>query len=179
MTINSKREFYRLWKAGRLGNKPQTFTTIEEAVASTCSHIGFREVGVPGGRFDLVRREEATNIAADWTKKGQVYSLDGSVGPQSVVFQGELLRSHKGLEGFFAIEPRMTMRASLNARLHKHMDGARLACLLRHYLDASSYDDVMILLETYPDSVIELSVFDHWVGEIPRRNTIIWEVRNY
>ncbi len=51
--------------------------------------------------------------------------------------------------------------------------------LLRAKMTASSYSDLQTLLELYPSSVIELGVYATPVGELPNRNTVIWEVRNY
>jgi hypothetical protein len=59
------------------------------------------------------------------------------------------------------------------------VQGLRAQLLLRHYLDESSYSDVVELLTLYEGHVIELSAFDIAVGEQPARNTLIWEVRAY
>lgn len=55
---------------------------------------------------------------------------------------------------------------------------ARIA-LLRHVLSPDSYEDVMLLLDTYPDHVVELSALSVFFGTIPYRNGVIWECRRY
>jgi hypothetical protein len=50
---------------------------------------------------------------------------------------------------------------------------------LRRYLDSSSYDDLMDLVETFPEHVIEFGAYETNLGNIPGRNTVIWEVRKY
>lgn len=51
--------------------------------------------------------------------------------------------------------------------------------MLKSRCDANSYEDLMELLDEYPDSTIEFAVYEVNLGVIPHRNTIIFEVRNY
>ena len=48
--------------------------------------------------------------------------------------------------------------------------------LLHHHCDASSFDDLMELLDTYPGAVIEFSTYPFAVGRM-NRNMIVWEIR--
>ncbi len=50
--------------------------------------------------------------------------------------------------------------------------------LVRHYMDNASWDNLWVLLETWPDHVVEFSCFDKGVGELGW-NTVFWEVRDY
>lgn len=50
---------------------------------------------------------------------------------------------------------------------------------LRQYLNGNSYDDLMILVEKYPEHVYEMTVLDVCYGTVPWRNAILWEVRKY
>jgi hypothetical protein len=43
----------------------------------------------------------------------------------------------------------------------------------------SSYADLEVLLERYPDHVFEISVWASCLGDTPGRNAIIWEIRRY
>jgi hypothetical protein len=61
----------------------------------------------------------------------------------------------------------------------KLWEGSRATVILGYHLNANSYDDLMILLEEYPDHVVELSALDHCFGTVPGRNAVIWEVRKY
>ena len=40
-------------------------------------------------------------------------------------------------------------------------------------------EQLMNLDDIFPDSIIEFSAYNTQVGNIPNRNTIFWEVRNY
>ena len=108
-----------------------------------------------------------------------MYSLDGGADPTRVIFQGELMRSHRGLEATVGLYPRMAMRPAMAAGLLRPYIGLIVHQYMKFFMDGNSYDDIMSLMDEYPESVIEFSTFDEWVGIMPRRNTIVWEVRNY
>lgn len=55
---------------------------------------------------------------------------------------------------------------------------AAVALLLNH-LNPNSLDDLYILLDKYPEHVVELSATEQQFGTVPGRNAVIWEVRNY
>lgn len=62
-----------------------------------------------------------------------------------------------------------------------HLTAARTAAklLLSKHLNPNTLADLEILLDTYPDAVVELSATEKPFGTVPGRNAIIWEVRNY
>jgi hypothetical protein len=93
------------------------------------------------------------------------------------IFQGELTRNQYGLY-LYASEYPDVMRVALEKAGREYTNLAA-KFMLEKYVDASSYDWLMELLEEYPDHVIEFTVFDNDVGIIPHRNTVIWEVRYY
>lgn len=181
MKITSKRQFYDLWQAGVLGNRPRTWECIEEAITFGATRIGFREIGkAGGGKFELAESQpDALRIAKEWDREGRRYNLDGGVPNDRVQLQGEVCRTIRGLEGFLAIRSGTHIRAALAAGLFKSYGSILTHAFLAHYMDASSRDDVDALLELFPDAAIEFACFPINVGVIPGRNTIIWEVRDY
>ena len=60
-----------------------------------------------------------------------------------------------------------------------HARGLTAKLLLQRYLLPVDFDELVSLLDDYPDSVIEFSNFNQRCGIIPHRNMIVWEVRNY
>jgi len=178
-SISSKREFYKLWKQNVLGNRPLVFSTPEEAIASGTKLVGIRQVGVPGGRFDLVPISRLYSVLVEWKREGRIFSLDGGSDPTRVIFQGEVARTTRGFEGYFALFPRMAMRPAMARGLLTPYRGLKVVLLMKYFMDSNSYEDIRELMDMYPDSVIEFAVFDCEVGILPRRNTIVWEVRNY
>lgn len=66
-----------------------------------------------------------------------------------------------------------------------HMKSPRLwqrsaaYALLREVLTPSSFDDLMILRDLYPEHVYEFTALDVQFGTVPGRNAVVWEVRRY
>lgn len=61
----------------------------------------------------------------------------------------------------------------------RHWFGTAAKMLLDRHLNENSRDDLRILLEQYPDHVVELSAIDACYGTEKHRNSIVWEVRRY
>ena len=184
--IRSKRSFYRRWIAGELGNRTQIFYTLQEAMKSGVEKIGFRELNRSGGggaweRAD--RREQVPEIHARWVAAGRQFLMDDGVPNDKTVLQGELVRTERGLRGYLAIRPEgellPPMRISMARGMHREYSPLQVRLLLEKFMDPASRDDVDLLLDLYPDHVIEFACFEANVGNIPGRNTMIWEVRAY
>lgn len=179
MTIDSKAEFYRLWRLGVLGNSNQLFNSLPDALASKCQRIGFRQIGkAGGGKWEDCPREQATDVAIRWTAEGRRYILDGGAPSKQSTLIGEICRTFRGVEGFLGLST-LPMRPAITAGHLTPRSYAETNALLDAYMDPSSRDDVRDLLDLYPDATIEFSCFSRDFGMIPGRNTIIWEVRNY
>jgi hypothetical protein len=181
MRINSKVEFYRLWEEGALGNRTKIFHTLEDAMNSGAVSIGFREMRAGGGTWEGGPRDEAPERYARWVKAGRKFIMDDMVPNHKSTMQGELCYTcEEGLTGFLAVGYALPpMRRSIAAGMHKTYRRVQVRLLLERYMDPASRDDIDMLFERYPDAAIEFSCFDVNVGNIPGRNTIIWEVRNY
>lgn len=96
--------------------------------------------------------------------------------PHLSTFNAEYLNEGKGY--LFYSTAALPMREAL--RIYpQHTDGFRARCLLRHFLSPASYSDFEPILESYPDHVIEISAFSCHLGDLPGRNAIVWEVRQY
>jgi hypothetical protein len=181
MKIVSKREFFRLWEAGVLGNRTMLWRDIDDAMASGCPLIGFREMGrAGGGAWALVGRDDARDMAMVWKKAGRQFIMDNSVPNERSVLQGEVCRTFCGLESYLAIGRALPpMRISMREGRHQHFGYVQTTALLTHFMDPSSRDDLDALLELYPEATVEFTTFDVNVGHLPGRNTIFWETRNY
>jgi hypothetical protein len=51
--------------------------------------------------------------------------------------------------------------------------------LIREAMTPSSYDDWLMLIDRYPGHVLEVSIYDRCLGDVPGRNALVWEVRRY
>lgn len=199
--ITSKRQFFELWEAGVLGNRTRLWRSLNDALASGSPKIGFREIRPAGstgaGAWTLltqadhvpfVARESlrhsferrVTEMYHEWKAAGRNFIMDDSVPNDKSTMQGEVCRTYRGLQSFFAVGRGLPpMRITMAQGLHRHRDGAETNVLLDRYMDPSSRDDLRDLLDLYPDAAVELTCFSVNVGNLPHRNTIFWEVRNY
>ena len=182
--ITTKKQFLKLWKAGELGNRLRVWDTVGElqksdyrgnvTIRSRHKDSNFFVPSVPyrgllSKLTQLVRRGANTRDLYF----GEV-PLDNSR-----CIQGELT----GIAGslpyyFFCSSSQQNLRTALEESGYS-VHGLTTLGVLRHFMDPNSYDDILGLLEHYPDHVIELSVFDYNLGIVPNRNTIVWEVRAY
>jgi len=181
MEVGSKRKFYELWHAGVLGNRPATWRSVEEAVRSGHTRFGIREVGkTGGGKFQIVYGTDALiEEMRRWRLENRAFSIDGGVLNETVLLQGEMCRTTRGLEGMFAVRSGTDIREAFRRGLFKPKRGLEVYALLQHFMDPSSRDDIDAIWDLFPESVIEFACFPENVGVLPHRNTIIWEVRNY
>jgi hypothetical protein len=180
--IRSKRQFYRLWEDGALGNRTQIFRTLEEAMSSGVQEVGFRAQGAGGGAWEKAKtRDEVPAIFARWKASGRTFIMDDGVPNDRTTMQGEIVRTTASLEGFIAVAATRglpPMRQSIAAGMHRSYSWLQVRMLMAKFMDDPSRDDIDALLDLYPDHAIEFACFDCKVGNL-RRNTIIWEVRLY
>lgn len=179
MEIRSKARFYELMRAGCLGNTLRNWTTKEEALASGCELFGIREANVAGGgKHYIVPRKELGHYIFSLQRCEIPFIIDEAAPDSDVMLQGEIIRTEKGWEGLLGIRTGLRMRESIARGLLRPYEGLRVKLLLDHFLDASSRDDVDAIFDLYPDAAVELASYPYRLGKL-RRNTLIWEVRNY
>ena len=59
------------------------------------------------------------------------------------------------------------------------LNGLNVKMLLLKYIYPNSFNDIMELIDIYPEHVIEFSTYEMPLGDCINRNTVIWEVRQY
>lgn len=94
-----------------------------------------------------------------------------------LIIQGEVMRS---CENYYLTYT--TIKRPMNRGLEEetlYAEGMKALFLLKQNLFPSSYEDLQMLFDFFPNSIIEFSSYDIPVGNLKNRNTIIWEVRNY
>ena len=62
---------------------------------------------------------------------------------------------------------------------HTHSFGLRADMMVRGCMTPSSYSDWRELLDLYPGHVLEVSIWDSCIGDVPGRNAVVWEIRKY
>lgn len=179
--VDRKSDMRERQMAGEFGNTFRRWKTIEELensdyrgslwLSQSKEASGKREHGIPFS--DIKERYDA------WVAEGidpKYIQINEAPPPGSRTFNAEVLDAPNGLIVFYSTE-KVTHDVAMKNPLHAV--GMQAKELLRKYMDESSYADLEVLLEQYPNHAIELHCFNQNVGTIPHRNTIIGEVRTY
>lgn len=183
MKITSKAEFFQLWEAGLLGNRPHLFRNPVEALCTDFPFYGFRELGkAGGGRWERVTFWNLPRTIERWKNEKRNFIIDSACYPANdynITLEGEVCRTYRGWEGLLGYCKGYSMRAAAAAGLLKPRSGSEVLVLLDRWMDPSSQDDLRQLLDLYPEATVEFTCFDIDTGWIPGRNTIFWETRCY
>ena len=180
--IRSKQQSYRLWEQGSFGNKLRTWNALEEITKSGyAGTVTMRYKGHHGGGLVAynVPLSSVPETQRRWISEGaqpDLITFNESAPDEYLLIQGEVTRLSRGLYLFYNREKKKMREALINAR---SATGLTARIMLEHYLDPSSYEDIQALLALFPDHAIEFSTYNAYLGNIPGRNTIMWEVRNY
>lgn len=181
-TIATKAEYLRRAAAGLMGNQMPSWPTPEAAVASGYSGdvmVRYAAPDSPWMRADVAMvdvprvLDEFVAAGADRAKLYLTH-MTTQVGRR---INGELWRGPGGLYLHYSTA-QMHLRASLD-RHGRHAERSAAMAVLRWACDPTSLDDLMDLLDLYPDAVIEFTAYDRQMGTHPHREVIVWEVRNY
>jgi hypothetical protein len=183
-SITTKAQMYRQLVAGDFGNTIPRWFTIREweeremALSQKLWGVQHASIpGFPGTRLNVPTNQVAALVVANGF--GENYVISPMVSEWGkVVWEGNVARLVGGIfaEGHFNPEPGSWRQHMLNPyqwRLTK------ADLLLKLVLNENSYDDLMVLLDEYPDHVVEFSAMEGCYGTVPNRNSIVWEVRQY
>lgn len=185
MQVTSKADSYRRYNAGEFGNKLRTWNSLAELLKSDYTgRVVMRYKGGAGGAKyprlgEQITIDEATAVIPAWKSAGarEDQIVYGEAAPDNALtIQGEIMLSEDHVSLFWSDEKTQMRKAMQSAQ---QWYGLRALSLLKIKLSPGSYDDIQILLEQFPTSVIEFSAYRYNLGSIPYRNTLIWEVRNY
>lgn len=172
--ISTKREMYRLFLKGALGNRLRTWDNVHDYLDSGFGgRVVLRSKQMAGICNYDISRSEACRLLLNMPEG--TYAINESASDQRLIFQGEVRRSEHVLDLVIS-EVKAKMRDALLKR-SIHLFGLTAVNLLKATLRPSSYDDLMDLLEIC--EVVEFGIYDMLLGDCRGRNTIIWECRNY
>lgn len=184
MKISTKSEMYQIYLNGGFGNRLATWGTLDEYLHSGYEGnvvLRYSETSRAGEfiAYDTAR-DKVTDVVYEWVCRGAIrkYITVNSAAPDDkLLIQGEVFRNedHIYLRYSTLCKP---MRVALK-EAQQHAKGLVAYRMLWHYLDYASYENLWELLDKYPTAVIEFSTWSVDVGDIPGRNTIVWEVRDY
>jgi hypothetical protein len=189
--ILNKKQFYEMYDKNLFGNKALAWNSYKEILDSSwrgniCirSKIGFARKKV---RYN-VPREKIAEIIKEFEEEGikkESITFNQSMPDDFILIQGEVSSSDFNIneENSSPLRMRYSLirKPMLLALAEKDEEvyGLKVLEILRHFLWENSYNNIMELLEEYPEHVIEFSAYNKEVGDIKGRNAVIWEVRKY
>lgn len=183
--VQTKKDFTRRYRLGEFGNHSPTWETLKEflddyrCVLLSCQLNGLVHLRnrVAGG--DTYYNLRPSNAISIWRSvdRPQDWYLSEMAPTDQTLFQGEVMRGIWGLELTYTTVAK-PMREALQEKTNC-VRGIIASSFLRYYLDDNSYDWLEVLLDRYPDHVIEFSTYSICWGTLPHYNTVFWEVRKY
>lgn len=182
--VLTKADMYRRIVAGEFGNTPPRWFDYERWCAEGRSRYRLWGVqhssvaGFPGTRLDVLGDEVSGLLGAGGFGRDYVISpMVHQVG--RVQWEGDVYdHPERGLICCGNACPKPgSWRTHMKAP--KLWEGSGARALLRTVLNPNSLDDLLQLVESFPDHVVELSALDVRFGTVPHRNAVVWEVRKY
>lgn len=191
MDILTKRQNFQLWQLGAFGNKLRAWRTIGEwRTSGFLGLVALRSLQPGGGgpcQYNLTPAK-VPYVVREWTAGfGVAYDqiMVNEMAPDDgILLQGEYLNDISVIDGeprwgyFLHSRARVPMRDAL-MQAPMVAQGLRADLMLREAMTPSSYDDWRELLDHYPGHVLEVSIYDRCLGDIPNRNALVWEIRRY
>jgi len=181
--INNKFSYYLLYENGLLGNKPFIWNSIEEIKKS-----GWKKEICIRGRKGIAREKSRFNLTIEDAAKYVDQLKNEGIPPEKLTFNQSMPDEHLLIQGEIFRDQNIyaltytTVKKPMNRAFEEetlHAKGLTAINLIKGNLFSTSYSDLQELFDFFPDSIIEFSSYDIDVGNLPNRNTIIWEVRNY
>jgi hypothetical protein len=185
--VFTKQRNYDLWQGGVYGTKLRSWRTFYAyQLSGFPGRVVLRQlsVGADAIAYDLtptqslwVYREMTDNLGID---PGQI--MVNEMAPDHLsLLQGEYLNDviNDQVTPLFYSRSPLSMRMALHSPDRKHATGLVANTILRELMTPGSWDDWCTLLENFPKHVLEVSIYDCEVGDIPGRNALVWEVRRY
>lgn len=182
MKIATKREYLARSGLGLLGNRMPSWDTPADAIAaghrgdvmirSKTPNSPFMRADVPVGEASRVM----DSLVEQGADRDALYLtwMSPSVGRR---INAEVWRGPDGLYLNYSTA-QTHLRDGLD-KSGKHAERSAARAVLEWACCPNSLADIDALLELYPDAVLEITAFDRQIGDLPGRNTVIWEVRDY
>jgi len=177
--VPTKQAYYARWIRGEFGNRLRAWNTYEDLLESgyqgnvtirtLVSSAHTARYGVPVQDVLKVIKEMGGSV--------QEHRFNESAPDDQLIIQGEL---YENVQGWYMVYNRA--KCSMRDAMRNDpqiAEGLLAREILRHDCCPNSFDDIKSLLDIYPGHVIEFGVYACQLGDMPHRNTLIWEVRNY
>jgi hypothetical protein len=181
--VATKAEYLDRAALGLLGNTMPSWPSVEAALADGHREPVMVRCRVPDSPYMRadVPIAEAQSVIDEFVRRGArpgslyLTHMTTAVGRR---LNAEVWRSPSGLYLHYSTD-QTHLRAALDGPTARHVQNATAYAVLRWACCPDSFDDLMELLDLYPDHCVELTAYDREIGSLPGRNTVIWEVRLY
>jgi len=185
--VLDKRDMTRRWNAGEFGNKIAVWQSLDEFFAAADAGelpadtftIRNYKPSSPFCCFD-VSLEKMSGVVDEFVSRGalfdDMYVNASATDNDKLTLQAEVQRGIGGLDLRYS-HVKKKMRDAL-AEDERNAHGLKATMIVRTLLDPTSQDWLDHLLDSYPNHVVEMSVWSIGMGELGW-NTIFWEVRHY
>jgi hypothetical protein len=189
--VRRKSQSVRLWSSGAYGNKLRCWHSRDELVASGYGGLVVIRVQEGGGGQHCIYDVPPERVAAEVEVllgrgvQSSAIMFNEALTVDRLTLQGEYWNGpYLGPDGYPTSGFLVYSRSQLHMRRALAADpqatsGIRADLILARYMSPGSLEDWQVLLAEYPEHVFEVSVFDHYLGDVPRRNALVWEVRRY
>jgi hypothetical protein len=181
--ITNRKENFEAYQLNKFGNKLRLWTGLDEFRKSNYNgSVTFRYYAINNGgssnftKYDVTDYEKQIKEFTELGAEPKRMIFNESAPDKFLTIQGELTHDYNGYQLFYSTD-KGKMRDCL--KNGKTLTGLAVKLLLQQHLNSNSFSDIMELIELYPNHVIEFSTYSINLGDCPRRNTIIWEVRRY
>lgn len=181
-----KREQIALWQSHAFGNSLRSWNSVIDLLVEGYRGPVSVRCTVPDSklcRYNVPIRELPALLTQLCKQHGvtrdQFYF--GEMAPdEKLTLQGELKRGDTGWELTYSTVPGLRMRECLlNDAGVRHATGLAALAIVRQALTPSSFEDLMACFDRWPDRVLEFSAYRCTLGDLPGRNAIVWEHRDY
>lgn len=181
MNVLTKQENWRLVTSGAYGNRLRHWRSLNELQADGFGGpVSIRYLGAGGGPclFDVKAEDVEDEVlklrSAGWSEK--LLCFNEGAPDRSIIIQGELYNTipYHARVSYEKVKMREALRRDFT-----DLSGWVALEAFRTKMSPSSRDDLEELLKSYPEHVLEISVYGRMLGDCPGRNSLIWEVRKY
>lgn len=179
--VRTKRIMREMLKAGKFGLTMKIWSSPEDFLES--GYEGFVwlcQSRRTGGRCEFhVSSDLVSERFAAWILEGedpQYIQICEEPPNERQILTGEVMLSELHYDLTYS-QLKIPQRLALQQDPH-YASGLTALAIMRSTMDPSSFEDVMVLFDEYPDAVVEFHCFSCTVGPFGR-NTFIGEVRNY
>lgn len=175
--VLNKRDFVKRYKKGEFGNAAPTwysviafkkFYDVEWPAKDQLFHLRSKKPGGPT-YYNLTFKQLVNK------KNVENYYVSAMAPTEKTILQGEIRQSTKHLELRYTTVKK-PMRDAFKIE-DKTIFGLQVNYVVSSCLDANSQDWLYVLLDRYPNHIIEFSAYSVQWGTIPGYNTVFWEVR--